>query len=60
MTTKWKLGDNLPGVPGKEAKTAAKLIGQFGTLDAVFDPSTPDRPDPQRERPMVDTSGDGR
>ena len=29
--------DNIPGVPGVGEKTAAKLIGQFGTLDALFD-----------------------
>ncbi|HEY7737197.1 MAG TPA: DNA polymerase I [Candidatus Limnocylindrales bacterium] len=29
--------DNIPGVPGVGEKTAAKLIGQFGTLDAVYE-----------------------
>ena len=29
--------DNIPGVPGVGEKTAAKLIGQFGTLDALYD-----------------------
>ncbi len=28
--------DNIPGVPGVGEKTAAKLIGEFGTLDALF------------------------
>jgi len=28
--------DNLPGVPGVGAKTAAKLINDYGTLDGVF------------------------
>jgi len=28
--------DNLPGVPGVGAKTAAKLINQYGDLDGVF------------------------
>jgi DNA polymerase-1 len=28
--------DNLPGVPGVGEKTAAKLIGNFGSLDGVF------------------------
>ncbi|MGH9277041.1 MAG: DNA polymerase I [Acidimicrobiales bacterium] len=28
--------DNLPGVPGVGAKTAAKLINQYGNLDGVF------------------------
>ncbi len=29
--------DNIPGVPGVGEKTAAKLIGQFGSLDALYD-----------------------
>ena len=29
--------DNLPGVPGVGEKTAAKLINQYGNLQAVFD-----------------------
>jgi len=29
--------DNLPGVPGVGEKTAARLIGQYGDLDQVFD-----------------------
>ena len=29
--------DNVPGVKGIGAKTAAKLLNQFGTLDAVYD-----------------------
>ena len=28
--------DNVPGVPGVGPKTAAKLIGQFGDLDTLF------------------------
>jgi DNA polymerase I len=28
--------DNLPGVPGVGEKTAAKLINEYGTLDALF------------------------
>jgi DNA polymerase-1 len=29
--------DNIPGVPGVGEKTAAKLIGQWGTLESVFE-----------------------
>lgn len=29
--------DNLPGVPGVGEKTAAKLLGQFGSLDELYD-----------------------
>jgi DNA polymerase I len=29
--------DNIPGVPGVGAKTAARLLVQFGTLDALFE-----------------------
>lgn len=29
--------DNIPGVPGVGEKTAAKLIGEYGTLEAVLD-----------------------
>src|SRR5688572_29017286 len=29
--------DNIPGVPGVGEKTAAKLIREFGSLDAMFD-----------------------
>ncbi|MEX2532543.1 MAG: DNA polymerase I [Nitriliruptoraceae bacterium] len=29
--------DNLPGVPGVGEKTAAKLLQQFGSIDAIYD-----------------------
>src|SRR5438128_839029 len=29
--------DNIPGVPGVGEKTAAKLIREYGTLDALYD-----------------------
>jgi DNA polymerase-1 len=38
--------DNIPGVPGVGDKTAAKLIGQFGDLDALYsrlDEVTPEK-----------------
>jgi DNA polymerase-1 len=38
--------DNIPGVPGVGEKTAAKLIREFGTLDALFarlDEVTPEK-----------------
>src|SRR3954470_8794740 len=38
--------DNIPGVPGVGEKTAAKLIAQYGTLDALYarlDDVTPEK-----------------
>src|SRR5205085_5960495 len=38
--------DNIPGVPGVGEKTAAKLVAQFGTLDALYarlDEVTPEK-----------------
>ncbi len=29
--------DNIPGVPGVGEKTAAKLVGQYGSLDGLFE-----------------------
>lgn len=29
--------DNIPGVPGIGEKTAVKLLGQYGTLDGIYD-----------------------
>ena len=36
--------DNVPGVPGIGPKTAAQLIGEFGTLDAVVAECLADKP----------------
>jgi len=38
--------DNIPGIPGVGAKTAVKLLQQFGSLDGIYariDEITPDR-----------------
>ena len=29
--------DNIPGVPGVGPKTAADLLAEFGTLDAIYE-----------------------
>ena len=42
--------DNIPGVPGVGEKTAAKLIREFGTLDAVYDRLDEVKPDKLRDK----------
>jgi len=42
--------DNIPGVPGVGEKTAAKLIREFGDLDAVFDRLDEVKPDKLRDK----------
>ncbi len=36
--------DNVPGVPGIGPKTAAQLIAEFRTLDAIIEEATADKP----------------
>jgi DNA polymerase-1 len=41
--------DNVPGVPGIGPKTAAQLIGEFGTLDAVLEAAPAMKPSKRRD-----------
>ncbi len=42
--------DNIPGVPGVGEKTAAKLIRDFGTLDALYERLADVKPDKLRDK----------
>ncbi|MEA2630471.1 MAG: polymerase, partial [Chloroflexota bacterium] len=42
--------DNIPGVPGVGEKTAAKLIREFGTLEALYDRLEEVKPDKLRDK----------
>ena len=42
--------DNIPGVPGVGEKTAAKLIREFGSLQAVYDRIGEVKPDKLRDK----------
>src|SRR3990172_7640071 len=42
--------DNIPGVPGGGEKTAAKLIAQFGDLDALYASIEDVKPDKLRDK----------
>ncbi|MEW5992681.1 MAG: DNA polymerase I [Chloroflexota bacterium] len=42
--------DNIPGVPGVGEKTAAKLVAQFGDLDALYARIEEVKPDKLREK----------
>ena len=42
--------DNIPGVPGVGEKTAAKLIAQFGDLDALYARLAEVKPDKLRDK----------
>jgi DNA polymerase-1 len=43
--------DNIPGVPGVGEKTAAKLVGTFGTIDALYERI--DEVTPEKLRPLL-------
>jgi DNA polymerase-1 len=40
--------DNIPGIPGVGEKTAAKLVGQFGSLEGIYEHLADVRPDKLR------------
>ncbi len=42
--------DNIPGVPGVGEKTAARLIREFGSLDALYDRLDEVKPDKLRDK----------
>src|SRR6478735_4563303 len=42
--------DNIPGVPGVGEKTAAKLIREFGTLEALYERISEVKPDKLRDK----------
>jgi len=42
--------DNIPGVPGVGEKTAAKLIREFGTLEAIYERIADVKPDKLRDK----------
>jgi DNA polymerase-1 len=42
--------DNIPGVPGVGEKTAAKLIREYGTLDAIYERIDEVKPDKLRDK----------
>jgi DNA polymerase-1 len=42
--------DNIPGIPGVGEKTAAKLVGQFGSLEGIYARIDEVKPDKLREK----------
>src|SRR5947207_15118009 len=42
--------DNIPGVPGVGEKTAAKLVAQFGNIDALYERIDEVKPDKLRDK----------
>ena len=48
--------DNIRGVPGVGPKTAAKLLGEFGTIDRLYEGL--DHVGPQRLKPVLEAAKD--
>ncbi|MGA3058568.1 MAG: DNA polymerase I [Candidatus Limnocylindrales bacterium] len=42
--------DNIPGIPGVGEKTAARLVGQFGSLEGIYGRLDEVKPDKLREK----------
>ncbi len=42
--------DNIPGIPGVGEKTAAKLVGQFGSIEGIYERLAEVKPDKLREK----------
>jgi DNA polymerase-1 len=42
--------DNIPGIPGVGEKTAAKLVGQFGSIEGIYARLDEVKPDKLREK----------
>ncbi|HEY5486021.1 MAG TPA: DNA polymerase I, partial [Candidatus Limnocylindrales bacterium] len=42
--------DNIPGIPGVGEKTAAKVIGQFGSLEGIYERIAEVKPDKLRDK----------
>jgi DNA polymerase-1 len=42
--------DNIPGIPGVGEKTAARLIGQFGSLEGLYERLAEVKPDKLRDK----------
>jgi DNA polymerase-1 len=42
--------DNIPGIPGVGEKTAAKLVGDFGSLEGLYERLAEVKPDKLREK----------
>ncbi len=42
--------DNIPGIPGVGEKTAAKLVGEFGSLEGLYERLAEVKPDKLREK----------